>query len=107
MRQKVKCGAYARSTGNPCQAKALANGRCKNHGGMSTGPKTTEGRKAIAEATRQRMASGQQERVLEGFYSWLAAGGREKLSRLAKNREKRKRWERIMLEKAHASRSGA
>jgi hypothetical protein len=89
MRQKLKCGAHARTTGNPCQAKALANGRCKNHGGMSTGPKTVEGRQAIANATRQRMASGQQERALEGFYRWLEGGGKETLSRLAKQRFKR------------------
>ena len=107
MKYKNTCGAYARSTGKPCQAKALTNGRCRLHGGLSRGATTPEGRKAIAEATRQRMASGQQERVLAGFYSWLAAGGREKLSRLAKNREKRKRWERRMLEQAHASRTGA
>ena len=99
------CGAYARSTGNPCQAKALANGRCKN--GMSTGPKTLEGRQAIAQSTRQRMASGGRVRVLEGFYLWLEGGGREMLSRLAKNRENRKRWERRMLEEPHASRTGA
>lgn len=37
-----KCGAYARSTGKPCQAPAGMNGRCKLHG--SGGPKTTEGR---------------------------------------------------------------
>ena len=96
MRQKVKCGAYARSTGKPCLAKALTNGRCRLHGGLSRGAITPEGRKAIAEATRQRMASGQQERVLAGFYRWLDGGGREMLSRLAKNREKRKRWERLM-----------
>jgi hypothetical protein len=41
---KVCCGAHARSTGLPCKAKALANGRCKNHGGMSTGPRTPEGK---------------------------------------------------------------
>jgi hypothetical protein len=107
MRQKIKCGAYARSTGNPCQAKAMPNGRCKNHGGMSTGPQTLEGRQAIARATRQRMASGQQEKVLAGFYRWIEGGGREMLSRLAKNREKRKRWIRLMLESTHASRTGA
>jgi hypothetical protein len=105
--KKVKCGAYARSTGNPCQAKALNTGRCKNHGGMSTGPKTAEGRQAIAQATRQRMASGQRIRALEGFYRWLEGDGREMLSRLAKNREKRKRWKRMMLESTHASRTGA
>jgi hypothetical protein len=74
---------------------------------MSIGPKTLEGRQAIAEATRQRMASGQQERALAGFYRWLEGGGREMLSRLAKNREKRKRWEKRMLEQTHASRTGA
>jgi len=95
VRKKIKCGAYARSTGKSCQAKALPNGRCKNHGGLSTGPKTTEGRHAIAKATRQRMASGQQERALEGFYRWLEGGGRETLSRVATNREKRKKWQRL------------
>ena len=88
MRRKQTCGAYARSTGNPCQAKAMPNGRCKNHGGMSTGPNTPEGRQAIAQATRQRMVRGQRERALEGFYRWLAGGGREILS----NRAKRQRW---------------
>jgi len=107
MKQKNTCGAYARSTGNPCKAQSLANGRCKNHGGMSTGPKTLEGRKAIAEATRQRMASGQRLRALEGFYRWLEDDGREVLSRLAKSREERKRWRRLMTEQTHASRTGA
>ena len=107
MRLKIKCGAYARSTGQPCQAKALANGRCGGHGGLSKGATTPEGRLAIAQATRQRMVSGQQERVLAGFYRWLEGGGREMLSRLAKNREKRKRWERLMHKQPHASRTGA
>ena len=107
MKKKVMCGAYARSTGEPCKAKALTNGRCKNHGGLSTGPKTPEGRQVIAEATRQRMASGQQERALKGFYSWIDDGGRDILSRLAKNREKLKRWKRLMLELPNASRTGA
>jgi len=105
MRLKIKCEAYARSTGQPCQAKALTNGRCKNHGGMSTGPKTPEGRQAIALATRQRMASGQRIRALAGFYRWLEGGGRGMLSRLAKNREKRKRWERLMAKKIYPSHS--
>jgi hypothetical protein len=49
-----ECGAHARSTGKPCQRPALANGRCVNHGGLSTGPKTAKGRARIAEATRRR-----------------------------------------------------
>jgi hypothetical protein len=99
MKQKIKCEAHARTTGNPCQAKAMTNGRCKNHGGMSTGPKTPEGRQAIAQATRKRMASGARMRVLEGFYRWLEGGGREVLSSHAKNRERRKRCERLMAKK--------
>jgi hypothetical protein len=38
------CGAFARSTGKPCQAPGNGRGgRCKLHGGMSTGPKTEQG----------------------------------------------------------------
>lgn len=33
-----RCGAHARSTGEPCRAPAMANGRCKFHGGKSPGP---------------------------------------------------------------------
>jgi hypothetical protein len=44
------------------------------------------------------MSSGQRKKVLKGFYSWLEGGGRELLSQLAKARERRKRWRRLMLE---------
>ena len=37
-----RCGAKTRR-GTPCQAPAMANGRCRMHGGLSTGPKTPEG----------------------------------------------------------------
>ena len=91
MRKKIFCGAYARSTGKPCQAGAMRNGRCRNHGGLSTGPKSPEGRRAIGEATRQRMHSGQRIKALDGFRAWLDSGGRERLSKLAINRYRRKR----------------
>jgi len=42
--RKVTCDAARKYDGNPCQAKALANGRCKYHGGMSTGAKTLDGK---------------------------------------------------------------
>lgn len=39
------CGGKGRRSGEPCQNKALyPNGRCKWHGGASTGPKTAEGK---------------------------------------------------------------
>jgi len=31
------CGAFARTTGKPCKRFASKNGRCKLHGGRSTG----------------------------------------------------------------------
>jgi len=37
-----RCGAKTRR-GTPCQAPAMANGRCRLHGGLSTGPRTPEG----------------------------------------------------------------
>ena len=38
-----RCGARSKRTGKPCQAAAMPNGRCKVHGGKSTGPRTAEG----------------------------------------------------------------
>jgi hypothetical protein len=70
-----KCHAHARSTGLPCKAKALSNGRCRNHGGLSTGPKTQAGKLAIALATKRRMATGQLQAAKEGFRRWLITGG--------------------------------
>ncbi len=37
-----RCGAKTRK-GTPCRAPAMANGRCRMHGGKSTGPRTPEG----------------------------------------------------------------
>jgi hypothetical protein len=51
--QRPRCEARTRK-GTPCQCQALKNGRCRLHGGLSTGPKTPEGRARIAEAQRRR-----------------------------------------------------
>lgn len=57
------CGAKTRM-GTPCKAppvwniavdKAI-NGRCKLHGGKSTGPRTEAGREAIRNSNRRRKA---------------------------------------------------
>lgn len=37
-----RCGARTRR-GTPCRAPAMRNGRCRMHGGLSTGPRTQEG----------------------------------------------------------------
>ncbi|MCZ6591173.1 MAG: HGGxSTG domain-containing protein [Alphaproteobacteria bacterium] len=50
---KQYCGAKTRK-GTSCEAKALSNGKCRHHGGLSTGPRTKAGRLAIAAAQRRR-----------------------------------------------------
>ena len=57
-RKRVRCGAKTRK-GTPCRLLSEAGRRrCKFHGGMSTGPRTLEGRERIAEAQRKRWALG-------------------------------------------------
>jgi hypothetical protein len=41
-REVPRCGARTRS-GMPCRGAAMENGRCRVHGGPSTGPRTPEG----------------------------------------------------------------
>src|SRR6476659_7526940 len=48
-----RCGARSKRTGKPCRGAAMPNGRCKVHGGKSTGPRTPEG------LERSRRANGQ------------------------------------------------
>ena len=56
-RRRVVCGAKTTRKGTPCKNKSEpGRRRCKFHGGMSTGPKTPEGRERIAEALRKRWA---------------------------------------------------
>ena len=55
--RKQPCGARTRA-GHPCRRKGLGRGgRCPNHGGMSTGPKTEVGRQRIAAAQRDRWSA--------------------------------------------------
>jgi hypothetical protein len=44
-----RCGGGTRA-GRSCRGPAMANGRCRMHGGKSTGPRTVEGRKRCRAA---------------------------------------------------------
>lgn len=50
---RPRCGAKTRA-GRPCQAPVMANGRCKLHGGRSTGPTTQAGRDRISAVQTAR-----------------------------------------------------
>ena len=52
-----RCGARTR-TGCACRQPAMKNGRCRMHGGLSTGPRTAAGRERCRRA-----------RLTHGFYS--------------------------------------
>lgn len=52
---RPKCGARTRK-GSPCQAPSMPNGRCRMHGGLSTGARTEEGRQKIRDAQHRRWA---------------------------------------------------
>ncbi|RKK03324.1 hypothetical protein EBE87_25900 [Pseudoroseomonas wenyumeiae] len=56
-RASKRCQAKTRS-GGECQGPAMPNGRCRMHGGMSTGPRTAEG-----------MARMRAARTIHGKYS--------------------------------------
>ncbi len=47
--KSMYCSARTKATGKPCKQKAIyANGRCKFHGGCSTGPRTEKGKQKSA-----------------------------------------------------------
>ncbi len=67
-RKKLRtiCGAKNRK-GLPCQCKKLyRNGRCKFHGGLSTGAKTPEGKARSLEALRRGWLVWRGKRVTSG-----------------------------------------
>jgi hypothetical protein len=69
---KTTCGARNRA-GNPCGNRPRPNGRCRFHGGLSTGPRTAEG------LERMRAA-----KTIHGEYSAESREMRRLFTRLSK-----------------------
>jgi len=73
------CGARTRS-GKPCATPGMRNGRCRMHGGASTGPRTAEGlARCTAAATKhgRRNANARGHSALRGEARALSALLRE------------------------------
>lgn len=49
-----RCGAHCRTTGLPCRNPAMENGRCRMHGGRSTGRPIIHGVYAYVAQVRRR-----------------------------------------------------
>lgn len=65
-----RCGAKLRGKDRACRAPAMANGRCRLHGGLSTGPRTPEGIERIRAA---HWKHGKRSRDLERFRKFFKA----------------------------------
>src|SRR5215510_13474365 len=77
-----RCGARTRQQ-KPCGAAAMRNGRCRFHGGLSTGPRTPEGRARIAEARTIHGRYSAKAKAEQRAYRALLKECRAQLSALA------------------------
>ena len=64
-----RCGARTRAAGS-CRQPAMPNGRCRLHGGKSTGPRSAEGRARCAAA---RITHGQRTADANDFRQLVRA----------------------------------
>jgi hypothetical protein len=78
-----RCGARTR-TGDACRAPAMANSRCRMHGGRSTGPTTPEGLARLTVARTVHGCHGAEGRAFRAGIRNLLARGRllQELDRL-------------------------
>ena len=65
-RSSPRCGARTRA-GTSCRSPAMRNGRCRMHGGMSTGPTLPEGRARIVTARTVHGAYGAEMRTFRAL----------------------------------------
>ncbi len=70
-----RCGARNR-TGLPCKAPAMANGRCRSHGGKSTGPTTQQGLDNLRAARTIHGCYGEEGKALRRTIAALRAQAR-------------------------------
>lgn len=70
-----RCGARNRA-GEPCRAPAMCNGRCRSHGGKSTGPRTQEGLRRLRAARTVHGFYGKEGRAFRHTIAALFAQGR-------------------------------
>ncbi len=68
-KHRARCGAKTKHNGGkPCRCKVIpGKNRCKWHGGMSTGPRTPEGKERARQAVIRRWEKWRAERGKERF----------------------------------------
>jgi len=77
---RLRCGAKIRQ-GNPCANLPMKNGRCRMHGGMSTGPKTLEGKERSRRSNwkhgRYSQEANEERRMLRQLMQELSGALKE------------------------------
>jgi hypothetical protein len=73
-----RCGAHTRS-GTECRSPAMENGRCRMHGGASSGPRTPEGRQRSRAAHTTHGFWTPQERAMRASCNELLAETRQRM----------------------------
>jgi hypothetical protein len=88
----ARCGAKNRR-GTPCMCPGMANGRCRLHGGLSTGPKTPEGVERSRRAVTKHGRYSKRARSERENYWTLLRWCRETLETIPKTApSQRKHW---------------
>ena len=77
-----RCGARNRH-GASCKGPAMPNGRCRLHGGLSTGPKTAEGIKRIQRAVTRHGRYSQEAKAEQQQFRALLTKCRGMLEKMA------------------------
>jgi hypothetical protein len=76
-----RCLAKTRR-GTLCQCPAMKNGRCKLHGGLSTGPKTAEGLERIRQSRTIHGRYSKAARAERQYFRWLEQQYRQALTQI-------------------------
>lgn len=74
--QNPSCGARTRG-GAPCRNLPMRNGRCRMHGGASTGPRTAEGIERHRQAVTRHGGRSQATRDFRAAVRQLRADARK------------------------------
>jgi len=83
-----RCGAKTRKE-TQCRAPAMANGRCRMHGGKSTGPRTPEGLERSRKANWKHGLYSAESIAARRYMSQLLRESRETIGQVEKNVESR------------------
>lgn len=79
-----RCGAKTRM-GTPCKSPAMTNGRCRMHGGKSTGPRTPEGLKRSRNANFKHGFYSAESLKQQKLSRQLLRNSRETIEQIEKN----------------------